>query len=245
MISNKLTLNLSKSNLMIVPPKKLLPEKCTLSLDFSQITVCKTVKYLEVTIDDSLNFDAHIRLLENKLARSFGMLFKTKQYLNTSTLVQLYYSTFHAYLSYGLIIWGSTFKSYLNKLASLQNKAVKIICNRRWVDHVSVFYKNLRILKLTDLFRLELATFMYKAKKKTIPRAFQSFFKKVTEVYERTTRASTSSELFSPYCKTLTLQRSIKYQGALLWNLLRLEIQNSFSVKVFRLKYKNYLLNLY
>ena len=48
MISNKLTLNLSKSNLMIIPPKKLLPEKCTLSLDFSQISLCKTVKYLEV-----------------------------------------------------------------------------------------------------------------------------------------------------------------------------------------------------
>ena len=115
MISNKLTLNLSKSNLIIIPPKKLLPEKYILSLDFSQITLCKTVKYLGVSIDDSLNFDAHI-FLENKLARSLGILFKTKQHLNTSTLVQIYYSTFHAYLSYGLIIWGSTFKSYLNCL---------------------------------------------------------------------------------------------------------------------------------
>ena len=36
--------------------KKLLPKKCrpTLSLDFSQITLCKTVKYLGVTIDDSI-----------------------------------------------------------------------------------------------------------------------------------------------------------------------------------------------
>ena len=176
MTSNKLTLNLSKSNLMIIPPKKLLPEKYTLSLDFSQITICKMVKYLGVTIDDSLNFDAHIKFLENKLVRSLGILFKTKQYLNTSTLIQLYYSTFHAYLSYGLIIWGSTFKSYLNKLSSLQNKAVRIVCNGRWADHVSIHYKNLRIPKLTDLFRLELATFMYKAKKKTIPMAFQSFF---------------------------------------------------------------------
>ena len=34
-MSNKLTLNLLKSNLMIIPPKNLLPEKCTLSLDFA------------------------------------------------------------------------------------------------------------------------------------------------------------------------------------------------------------------
>ena len=129
MISNKLTLNLSKSNLMIILSIKLLPDKYTLSLDFSQITLCKTVKCLGVTIDESLNFDACIKFLENKLARSLGILFKTKQYLNTSTLVQLHYSAFHAYLSYNVIIWESTFKSYLNKLSSLQNKAVAFICN--------------------------------------------------------------------------------------------------------------------
>ena len=159
MISNKLTLNLSKSNLMIIPPIKLLPNKYTLSIDFSQITLCKTVKCLGVTVDKSLNFDAHIKFFENKLARLLGILFKTKQYLNTSTLVQLHYSAFHAYLSYGLTIWGSTFKSYLNKLSLLQNKAVTIICNGRWADHDSIYYKNLRILKLTNLFQLELATF--------------------------------------------------------------------------------------
>ena len=205
MISNKLTLNLSKSNLMIIPPKKQLPEKCALFLDFSQISLCKTEKYLGITIDDSLNFDAHIKFLENKLACSLGIQFKTRQYLNTSTLVQLYYSTFHAYLSYGVIIWGSTFKSYLNKLSSLQNKVVRIICNGKWADHVSIFYKNLQILKLTDFFRLELATFTYKAKKKTIQMAFQPFFFKVTEVYKRTTRASTSRKLFVPYRKTSKL----------------------------------------
>ena len=164
---------------MIIPPKKQLPEKYAYFLDFSQISLCKTEKYLGVTIDDSLNFDAHIKFLENKLACSLGILFKTRQYLNTSTLVQLYYSTFLAYLSYGLIIWGSTFKSYLNKLSSLQNKVVRIICNGKWADHVSIFYKNLQILKLTDLFRLELATFTYKAKKKTIQMAFQPFFFKL------------------------------------------------------------------
>ena len=107
-------------------------------------------------------------------------------------------------------------------------------------DHISIFYKNLRILdKLTDLYRLELATFMYKAKKKTIPMAFQSLFLNVTEVYERTRRASTSSKILLPYYKTSKLQRSIKYQRSLLWNSLSLDIQNSSSVKVFRLKYKN------
>ena len=97
MISNKLTLSFLKSNLMIIPPKKLQSEKCALCLDFAQITLCKTVKYFGVRIDDSLNFDVHIKFLENKLARLLGILFKTRQYLNTSTLIQLHYSTFHSY----------------------------------------------------------------------------------------------------------------------------------------------------
>ena len=120
---------------------------------------------------------------------------------------KVYCSTFHAYLNYGLEIWGSTFKSHLNKLSLLRNKTVRSICNSKWADHVSIFYKNLEILKLADLFRLELATFMYKANKKTIPMAFQSYLKKVTEVYERTTRAI-HARLVNSLCPTTKLRSS-------------------------------------
>ena len=50
-----------------------------------------------------------------------------KPYLNTKALLGLYYIIFHSHLLYGLITWSSTFKTYLKKLSTLQNKAVKIV----------------------------------------------------------------------------------------------------------------------
>jgi len=35
--------------------------------------------------------------------------------------------TFQSHLQYGFIVWENTYKTYLNKLCTMQNKATKII----------------------------------------------------------------------------------------------------------------------
>ena len=68
----------------------------------------------------------------------------------------------HFHLLYGLAIWGSTFPSYLNKLASLQNKAAKIVAGSKYRDHVTSFYSQLNVLKLSDLFKHETAKIVHR-----------------------------------------------------------------------------------
>ena len=53
------------------------------------------------------------------------------------------------------IIWESTFPTYLKKLITLQNKAVKFICAAKFCDSSSPYYKCLKIIKLIDLYKLE------------------------------------------------------------------------------------------
>ena len=50
---------------------------------------------------------------------------------------------------------------------------------------------------------------------------------------------------FVPFFKTLKLQRSIKYQGPQIWNSLDLEIKKSKSLKTFKSRMKNLLLESY
>ena len=52
-------------------------------------------------------------------------------------------------------IWGSMFPSYLNKLASLQNKAVKLVAGHKYRDHETPFFSQLNVLKLLDLVKHE------------------------------------------------------------------------------------------
>ena len=55
---------------------------------------------------------------------------------------------------YGLIVWSSTFTSYVNKLSTLQNKAVKIVVGAKWRDRATPYFSKFNVLKLPDLLFL-------------------------------------------------------------------------------------------
>ena len=66
----------------------------------------------------------------------------------------------HSYLLYGLILRKSTFPMYLKKLSILQNKAVKYIGADKFCHSASLYYNRFKILKLTDLNKLEVGKFV-------------------------------------------------------------------------------------
>ena len=53
--------------------------------------------------------------------------YAVRSFLPKLALLKLHYALVHSHLRYGLAIHGLTFPSYLNKLASLLNKAVKLV----------------------------------------------------------------------------------------------------------------------
>ena len=108
-VANKLTLNLSKSNIIIVNStcdKKDRNLSHYLNANISSgIAAVDDVKYLGVIFEKNLNFDCHIYNLEKKLSRSGGILAKVKPFFNSKTLLQLYYAIFHSHLKYGISAW--------------------------------------------------------------------------------------------------------------------------------------------
>ena len=68
----------------------------------------------------------------------------------------------HPHLLYGITVWGNAFDKHLKRLATLQNKAVKLISGAQWRDHVTPIYLKLQILKLNDLYLYEVAKLMHK-----------------------------------------------------------------------------------
>ena len=62
---------------------------------------------------------------------------------------------------YGHSIWGSTFSFCINKLKSLQNKAVKIIRGVSSIDSLSNFLNKFSTLKLNYLFKMKVAKIVY------------------------------------------------------------------------------------
>ena len=89
----------------------------------------------------------------------------------------LYHALIQPHLLYGLAIWGSpVFCDAQKQLQILQNNAVRAIVGRRKYDHVTSSYKNLKILKIHDLCKLEIATLMHKYDNSKLPSAFDDHF---------------------------------------------------------------------
>ena len=79
MDANKLTLNSSKSNVMLINSK--LKDKGkfgNIKTEKSEICITSIVKYLEIFIDEKLNFKYHITSIVAKISRGVGILYKLK-----------------------------------------------------------------------------------------------------------------------------------------------------------------------
>ena len=185
--SNKLIVNPSKSNFLIIPPKLNKPfPQTNVFLNNIFIPQCMNIKYLGLTIDMNLNFDFHISNIAYKISRTVGIISKIRHYLPETALLKIYYALINSHLLYGLIIWGSTFPTYLQKLITLQNKAVKFICAAKFCDNSSPYYKRLKILKLKDLYKLEVGKFIHSNFKKMLPKNLSNYFILTSQISEKT-----------------------------------------------------------
>ena len=91
--SNKLTINPSKSNFLIIPPKLNKPfPQTNVFLNNIFILQCTSIKYLGLTIDMNLNFDLHISNIAYKISRTVGIISKIRHYLQEKALLKIYYA---------------------------------------------------------------------------------------------------------------------------------------------------------
>ena len=116
MIANKLILNLSKSNLILMQ-RKSRGHRANLSLIsssfVSNLPSVSMPKYLGLIFDNSLSFEHHINNLARKLSKAEGILSKVEVYLNTSAVCIvvfvhigcMYYAVFHCHIQNGIITW--------------------------------------------------------------------------------------------------------------------------------------------
>ena len=213
--ANKLTLNPAKSFALIVSPKSK-NNSITMNLSYQQckIEVVDCVKCLGIHLDNKLQFKQHIKMLETKLSRLLGVLYKTKSFLPNHILKKLYYAFIHSHLTFGLLVWSATSKSNLSKLQRIQTKAIRLLAEAAWRDHASPLYAQLNILSLDKLVLLVLASFMHKYHLKKLPKIFDNIFTLVSSIYSRSTRNSSKyQQYFIPQFATNLLQRHIKFRG--------------------------------
>ena len=174
--SNKLSLNLKKSNFVIFCPyQKELPFTPKLYIydpstnKQKQLECREFVEYLEVLIDYKLSWNNHIDTILLKISRTVGLLLRLRHFVPFSTLISIYHSLIAPYLRYGVIAWGQASKSQLNKLLVLQKRALRFIHFAKLRDYAISVFINTKILPINFLYCQLLAETMSDVRNNLIP----------------------------------------------------------------------------
>ena len=91
----------------------------------------------------------------------------------------------------------------------------------------------------------EKALLVFKFKMKMLPDQFSNYLTEASQVYEKFIRAFYQTNYFIPLLNTSKAQRSIKYQGPLIWNVLDADLKTYKTLQSYKAKLKNLLLQKY
>lgn len=240
--ANKLSLNLQKTKCMLFS-NSLDTLPIDITLEDTVLEIVSTTTFLGLTIDNKLTWKPHIDSICRTISRNIGVINKVKCYFPSSTLLMLYSSLILPYLNYGIIAWGHTYSTYLDRILLLQKKALRIICHTSWRAHTDVLFFDNNVLKICDLYRYYLGQFMYKLENKILPYIFYDMFKKNQSFHNYPTRHS--NEYHLPLTRTILTHSIFTSAGPTFWNTLENSIKSASTITSFKAKLKTFLLSSY
>ena len=226
---NKLSQNLKKTHYIIFRKQR---EKIWLNKDIIinkvRIELTEKTKFLGVIIDQYLSFFHHIQYIKGKVARALGILYKCRKYFNSNTLLTLYNAFVYPYYNYCISVWGNTYTTYLDPLAKLQKRAIRIIASTDRLAHTAPLFKTYNVLSLHKIYVYSVQLFLFNYYNDNLPQIFSSFYKRNNEIHDHSTR---QYNLFHVPCKrSFQASRSIRCSGVIIYNYFfgRLSMLSSF-----------------
>ena len=191
--------------------------------------------------------------------------------MGVELLKSIYYCLVYSHLSYGIEAWGSASADDLNKILVLQKKAVRIMSGNQYfqiygepavpLPASEPLFKKLKILKISDVFILNISKFIFLTLLGQSPAIFSSWFTLSNSIHNHATTSTTIINRDHHFAtgtvastKTIFTRgsnlvkygaRMIRVSGPIIWNRLPTTIQDSPSLPTFKIHLKKHLINSY
>jgi len=130
MIANKLTLNIIKTEFMLVGTRQRIATMIVNMHAFINGISLNRVncsKCLGVEIDEFLTWDTHIASVSKKVSSGLSIMRKIKPFVPISSLLIIDQSVVEPYFDYCSTVWNGIGDNIADKLQKLQNRAVRVI----------------------------------------------------------------------------------------------------------------------
>ena len=202
-----------------------------------------TTKFLGIQIDEHLTFVNHTDHILTKISRTIGLLFKLNKLLPQNVLLCIYNTLLLPYFNYGIIIWHGSPNFARNRIEIAQKKAIRAICQLEFNGHTNNSFKELGILKIDDIYRVNLCTTMFKMIRNPSYYNISEQFSRNSEFHNYPTRNCTDYSV--PLYTRTRSQACFVYQATVEFNNLPLNLKTNSSVNTFRKNLKKFLIEKY
>ena len=235
---NKMKVNTDKTFFLMTTNRTNVDfESGRIMLDGVPIRKEESSNFLGVVLDSKLKFNEHISHICSKISKCIGIMYRLRPILSFENLLSLYYAFVNPYLDYCILVWGTTYETYLYPLKILQKRVIRLICKEPYLSHTDPLFHKCSILKLDDMIKFRMGCYV-----------FQNFdlFNNLGPFHSYNTRSSDSSYRLNPSYQRLTqTQHSVYFVAPRIWNEIPDYIKNVSTFTKFKRIYKNYLLAHY
>ena len=242
---NKLSLNVKKTKFMVFHTsqkdiKDYIPK---LKIGGGDIERVENFNFLGLKLNEKMSWKPHVDMISNKISKYIGVLNRLKRYLPGFILKIIYVSIIQSNLNYSITAWGFN----CGRLKRIQKKAIRIVCNSKYLGHSTPLLKKSGILRLEDLFKLNMLKWYHKYVNKKLPKYFLDFeIKAQNQIHDYETRSGNT--ISTPVPRLQCARRCLRNYISIIMNSMPkdvIEKVHTHSLKGFSVYTKNYFLSNY
>lgn len=224
---NCLALNVQKTKIVLfnVHSNREVPE---FEYNGNVVHMSNSVNFLGVHIDANLKWNGQIDQICQKLNKALYCLRYLSHFLPKGTLKVVYYGYVYPHLTYGLMFWGTASKTSLQRVFVLQKRALRILCGLGYRESCREHFRREGLLTLPSLFIFTISVYVF---------SNASLFS--TNIHNYNTR--NKNDLAIPFHKLALFEKSIKFLGPKIFNILPNLVKDSTCLGSFKRTLKAFL----
>ena len=198
-----------------------------------RLQLVPSYKYLRAVLDPALTFANHVNSVLSTVAHKSYVLGKMRKYLTTDVSLLIYKTMIMPYFDYADVVYTNAFKKDLDKLQRAQNRCLKtcLLVDARTETNQTHCMSRIPLLEHRRYTHVN--NFMYTPLSRP----------ELLDVKQICTRARDAPLFKLAKPRVEAYKRSVRYSGALQWNLLRPETRNVNKLLTLKLLQKKWLMS--
>jgi len=243
MNNNKLKMNAGKTKFMVVRSirKELRGKIVVKCLDGSEIEQVELMKYLGVIIDDKLRFSDHCDYMLKKIGKKISFLNRIGNYISAYTRCTIYKTIIAPHFEYCATLLIDMGETQLSRLQKAQNRAMRVILHCDRCAKIEDMLKALQFMTIRQRLYYNMCTFIFKILNNMMPEQLCNRLRIVGDGSERQTRQT--GDIAIEFRRTRSAQKSLFYEGVLMYNALPTEIKHCDRLKTFKRVVKEFVIS--